>query len=149
MRLTQAFNISGPDGDGRTSGDITLLNNTAIDNGTMGNFVRVGGHVNGIVMKNNVFVAPNLATGSHSAGAVNVIESNLNSFTSITGNLWPAASGNGGGENLVGSDYKTGSEWNSYSQVSDDTFENVGFNGDTYQISLGSLTAGSDLAMAA
>src|SRR5206468_5942237 len=62
-----AFNLSGPDSSGRISSDITLLNNTAIDNGTGGNFIRLGGHVNGIVMKNNVWVAPNVTPGSHSA----------------------------------------------------------------------------------
>lgn len=146
---TSAFNISGPDAQGRISGDITLLNNTAIANGTLGNFVRVGGHVNGIVMKNNVWVAPNVAPGSHSAGAVNVIEGNLSSFTEISGNIWPAANGNAGGVNLLGSQYQTAQTWESYSQVTGDQFENVEFTGDTYQIALGSLTAGADLALAA
>lgn len=151
----QAFVFSGVDSQGRMSQDITLLNNTAIDTGTQGNFLRVWGHVDGIVMKNNLWVAPNIAPGGYSTAAVYLNEANLSSFTQISGNVWPAPTSTGGyaqgGMMYVstpGNGYVTPAQWNAFSQVQGDTFQNVAL-GDTYQISLNSLLAGSPLKMAA
>jgi PKD repeat protein len=151
----QAFVFSGVDGQGRTSQDITLLNNTAIDTGTQGNFLRVWGHVDGIVMKNNLWVAPNITPGSYATAAVYLNEANLSSFTEISGNIWPAPATTGGyahgGMMYVstpGNGYVTPDQWNALNGVQGDTFQNVPL-GDTYQMSLKSLLVGSPLKRAA
>jgi PKD repeat protein len=71
---TQAIILEGPDKDGRMNSDIRIFNNTAIDNAATGAFIKVWGHVDGIELKNNLFIAPNLKTGINGAAAVNVAE---------------------------------------------------------------------------
>ena len=153
----QAFVLNGPDGQGRTSMDITITNNTAIDTGSTGNFIRVNGYVAGITMTNNLWVAPKLQLGVYSSAPVYVANSDLSSFSKIGANIWPSPVSVGtyadGGINFVGSSYTsanflTATEWNSFSVVSQDDFTNVEL-ASTYQISYQGITAGSNLKMAA
>ncbi len=52
------IDVSSTDDMGHTSGDIQILNNTGIDNGTTGNFVIIEDHTYGVTLANNLFVAP-------------------------------------------------------------------------------------------
>jgi PKD repeat protein len=153
----QAIAISGVDSQGRTSMDITIENNTAIDTGSTGNFLDVGGYVSGIVLKDNLWVAPKLVVGSYGAAPVYVDDSNLGCFTQISGNVWPSPITMGtyanGGINFVGtsmssSGYLTAAQWNSQSNVGTDEFENVTLNG-SYQITADALKVGAALKIAA
>jgi hypothetical protein len=153
----QAIYVSGVDSQGRTSTDISFINNTAVDTGTQGNFIEVGGWVNGIVMQDNLFIAPSLRLGSYGSAPVYVNADNLSCFTLITGNVWPDPVSIGtyaeGGINFVGtqmlsSNYLTAAQWNSQSEVGSDYFQNVVL-GDSYQISLSGDLAGAAIKMAA
>jgi hypothetical protein len=153
----QAIALSGVDGQGRTSIDITIENNTAINTGTTGNFIDVGGWVSGIVLKNNVWIAPKLVVGSYGSAPVYVANNNLSCFTQINGNVWPSPITNGtyanGGINFVGtsmtsSGYLSPTQWNSQGNVGTDLFENLNLNG-SYQAKTATLIAGSSLKMAA
>lgn len=153
----QAIAMSGVDVQGRTSMDITIVNNTAIDTGTSGNFVDVGGYVSGIVLKNNLWIAPNLVVGAYGAAPVYVNDNNLGSFTQITGNIWPSPKTLGtyanGGINFVGtsmtsSGYLTAAQWNSIGNVGTDLFENLTLNG-SYQTKAAATVVGAALKMAA
>jgi hypothetical protein len=153
----QAIAVSGVDGQGRTSMDITIENNTAIDTGSTGNFLDLGGYASGIVLKDNLWVAPKLVVGSYGSAPVYVDDTNLGCFTQISGNVWPSPITMGtyanGGINFVGtsmqsSGYLTAAQWNSLSNVGTDEFENVTLNG-SYQITADSLVVGAGLKMAA
>jgi hypothetical protein len=98
---------------------------------------------------NNLYLAPNLKTGGNGSGVVFVFDSDLHSFTKITGNVWPVVSPDAyaqGGyfyvwpyfSNQEG--FKTPAEWDSYGQVSNEHYEDPSFNGSTFAPS-GSSTA--------
>ncbi len=153
----QAIAISGVDSQGRTSMDITIENNTAIDTGSTGNFLDLGGYASGIVLKDNLWIAPKLVVGSYGTAPVYVDDSNLGCFTQISGNIWPSPITLGtyanGGINFVGtamasSGYLTPAQWNAQSNVGNDEFENVSLNG-SYQITADSLAVGAALKIAA
>jgi PKD repeat protein len=86
---TKSIELQAPDEDGRFNSDIHILNNTAINNGGGGIFLKVWGHTNGIELKNNLFVAPNLKPGVNGTAIVNLVEGDLSSFSAIGHNLWP------------------------------------------------------------
>jgi PKD repeat protein len=153
----QAIAISGVDSQGRTSMDITIENNTAIDTGTNGNFLDLGGYASGIVLKDNLWIAPKLVVGSYGAAPVYVDDSNLGCFTQISGNIWPSpitlgTYANGGinfvGTSMTSSGYLTPAEWNSQSNVGNDEFENVSINS-SYQIINEGVSVGAALKVAA
>jgi hypothetical protein len=135
-----AMDISGPDSQGRTTADVTIVDNTALDNGTSGNFLRVGGYVDGITLTNNLWVAPNIHTGE---SAVNIYASDLNSFTTIGENIWPSQA-----TNATEAGAQSATQWDANKQVHNDIFKTVELS-DTYQTTLGTLKAGSSLARAA
>ena len=85
-----AITISAPDAFGRTNGDFTIQNNIAVNNSDAGSFLRVWGKVNGIVLKENRFIAPHLKYGLHGTAAVDTSEDDLGSFLKISQNTWPA-----------------------------------------------------------
>jgi hypothetical protein len=136
---SEGIDISGPDGEGRTSEDVTITHNTGIDTGSTGAFLYVAGYVDGVSLTNNLYVAPNVG----STPAVNVSYGNLSVFTTIANNIWPAES-----ENATSAGSETPAQWNANSQVQTDTFETVALK-DTYDTTLGSLLVGSPLARAA
>jgi hypothetical protein len=152
-----AITIDGPDSQGRTSQGIIILNNTATDSGSSGNFINVWGYVNGIVMQDNLFVAPKLQGASGGSTPVAVQDSNLDDFTLISGNVWPAVDTTGtfakGGINWVGltttgTSFLTDTQWNNMPQVKGDTFENITLNG-SYELKIDSVVVGSSLKLAA
>jgi hypothetical protein len=140
---------------GRGVVDVTVDHNTGLNNSTKGSFLYVTGDVNGIAVTNNLYCAPNLVTGSYKSAGLRVSDSNLNSFTLISGNIWPDAdcTGSADGTNLIGdsessSTYQSDSEWEAWSVVKGDYFRNVTLS-TSYQTSLGGTTAGSTMKMAA
>jgi PKD repeat protein len=118
----QAIQLQAPDEDGRTDGDIQILDNTAIDNGQSGAFLKVWGHVNGIDLRNNLLVAPHLKTGTSGAAAVNIAEPDLSSFSAIGHNLWPAF---GSTECMVDNKPVSQTEWDKMPPVQGDLFADV------------------------
>jgi PKD repeat protein len=85
----QVIQLQGPNQQGQINGDIHILNNTAIDNGETGAFLKLWGHNDGVELKNNLYVAPHLKLGVNGAAAVNCAEPDLSSFTEIDHNIWP------------------------------------------------------------
>jgi hypothetical protein len=129
--------VIGQDGLGRQSSDIRILDNTGINPNTVGNFLYVQNHTVGILLENNLYYAPNLATGGYGTAPVYVNETDLSSFTAINGNVWdmPGTIYNfaNGGINFVGvaytsSGYLTPAQWNSQSVVGTDFFLRFSFN---------------------
>ncbi len=132
-----AIDVSAYDNNyGRGVVDLTIANNTALNNGTQGNFLRVEGAVNGITLVNNLYLARNLVTGSYGASPVFVYGSDLSSFRTIHNNVWcspgsiPYAEG---GINYVwtywadAAGYRNAAEWDALGQVSNEVFENPGY----------------------
>jgi PKD repeat protein len=131
---------------GRGSSDVYIMHNTAINNKTMGRFLKVGGSVNGVTLCNNLYVAPNFCTNAYDAAPVWVADSNLNSFREISDNVWPMpnAMSGGSGINKVGA-YVSATKWEAYSQVVHDQFKDVTLT-TCYMVSLDGITAGADMA---
>ncbi len=122
---------------GRGVVDLTIANNTAQNNGSSGNFLRVEGPVNGINLVNNLYLARNLLTGPEGASPVFVLQNDLSSFRTITNNVWCSPhidSYAQGGINYVYSywsnsqGYRTPSEWSAFGQVGTDYYENPSYS---------------------
>jgi hypothetical protein len=151
-----AINLMGEDDQGRVSSNITIINNTASDSGTQGNFITVWGYATGIVMQNNLFIAPGLQVGMYGTSPVDIQGNNLGDFTSISGNVWPAVdtatNHASGGLNYVGSTsggkYLSTAQWDQLPNVNGDVFETVGLNS-SYQLKIGNDLVGASLEMAA
>jgi hypothetical protein len=153
-----AFSVEGYDSAyERTASDVQIIGNTATNNSTQGNFLKTWAGNKYLVVKNNVYVAPNLQTGAYNTAAMYVLAGNLNGFSEISGNIWPTvnalAYANGGTHYLWASwsnseGYKDGKEWEAYSQVQNDVYQNVTLK-NTYTASVGGVTAGSSLDKAA
>jgi hypothetical protein len=115
---------------GVNSQDINIIHNTAVNNGQTGSFLRLWGHVNGIAVIDNLYVAPNLRPGFRGASGIGIDELDLAaSFTEISHNVWPGA-GSEKGINIVGTGKKGGGlvdpqKWNSFPVVKEDRFANV------------------------
>ncbi|MGC4030932.1 MAG: PKD domain-containing protein [Tepidisphaeraceae bacterium] len=135
--------------------DLTLDNNTVVNNGTKGSFISVYGAVAGIKMTDNLYIAPNLVIGEQMTAAVRLTEDAYNSFTEIDGNIWPVAGkiSSWVGENAmnyIGTSYVkagmlTAAEWNNLKLVGTDTFSNVSTGGETYLV-LNGARVGAKLA---
>jgi hypothetical protein len=129
----QAIVLNSADKQGRLSSDISILNNTAINNSDTGAFIKVWGHVDGIILKNNLFMAPGLKPGTNGTSAVNTVEKDLGSFIEIERNIWPAPAVFTGqtkdGVCVVGpkdsNEYRNSAAWARYPQVKEDRFVNV------------------------
>ncbi|MEA2709745.1 MAG: hypothetical protein QOF78_2346 [Phycisphaerales bacterium] len=115
--------------------DVEVVNNTMINNGAAGNFIRVSGAAEGISVVNNLYVAPHLLTGTGGAAPVFVYDNSLSSFDKITNNVWAMPTMNKyaeGGINYVwpiwsnAAGYKTPAEWNALGVVGTDYFEDIG-----------------------
>ena len=161
-----AFQVAAPDADGRVSTNITIRNNTVVQAGVSGNFLKVGGWVNGISLTNNLYIAPQLQVANNGACAVYVNGSDLSCFSKIADNVWPTdtvptGKWGSGGVNYVGTQYTssefvTPATWLGYSQVSGDALEDVNtsdLKAGTYQLPASAsdtgLAAGATLALAA
>lgn len=130
-----SLQIEGYNGTyGRGVKDITIANNTGVNNSSIGQFLNVGGDTEGIRLVNNLYVAPSLATGSYGTASVFVKHGSLSGFSWIDGNVWAKASANSyaeGGQNYVydywssSRGYLDPSEWNSQGVVGTDHFADV------------------------
>jgi hypothetical protein len=123
---SKAIELQAPDEDGRINGDIHILNNSAINNGTGGIFLKVWGHTNGIELKNNLFVAPNLKPGVNGAAIINLAEADLSSFSAIGHNLWPDFGT--GCSFLMNGKPVTFAQWTAMPAVTDDAVGSVTVN---------------------
>ncbi|HEV2292213.1 MAG TPA: PKD domain-containing protein [Tepidisphaeraceae bacterium] len=119
---------------GRTTNDVTIVNNTVINGSTAGQFVKVEKGAISVTLANNLYVAPNLQTGSSQTASVYVDDSGLSSFKFIDNNVWANAQASlwaQGGQNYVYASwsnqagYKDPSEWNAYGVVGTDVFSDV------------------------
>jgi hypothetical protein len=114
--------------------DVDIINNTVMNNSTKGNFVKYDGEAPGSTLANNLYVAPDLVTGSYNTAPVLVYDNDLSGFDFISNNVWANASPTTyaqGGMNYVwptwsnSEGYKTPTEWNAYGVVGTDYFSDV------------------------
>jgi PKD repeat protein len=77
----------------RGNSDITIINNTGVNRGARGNFLRVTGKVDGITVRNNLYIAPHLKLEDNLSAPVFVDEGGLSSFRESSGNIWPDLQG--------------------------------------------------------
>lgn len=118
---------------GRGVVNAQFFNNTAINTGSKGHFIWLGGGANGLKVANNLYRAPNMYPGTHSTSAMYVRASNLGSFDFIRNNVWPSVTGHwwaeGGihwvGTNNVSASYQSPNEWAAFSQTSNEHYQNV------------------------
>ena len=82
------IDVRGYSSAGFTTSDLRILNNTGITSGSLGQFLDVENHIDGIVLDNNLLVEPNLAIGAYTSAPVYVSEADLSSFTEIKNNVW-------------------------------------------------------------
>lgn len=132
-----AINLEGFDTSyNRGSSNIAIINNTGINDGTTGNFLRMTVPIDGVKLLNNLYVAPQLSIGGWGAAPVAVLGSNLSSFTQIDSNNWgmpKIGSWAQGGINIVGttdasSTFQDANEWNGFYQVGTDLFVTATLN---------------------
>ena len=122
----QTIQLQGPDQQGQINSDVHVLNNTAIDNGTTGAFLKLWGHNDGVEVKNNLYVAPNLNVGAYGAAALNIAEEDLSSFTEISRNVWPSFDKRGKDDQvLLDGHVISRSKWSAFPQVKDDAFADI------------------------
>ena len=113
--------------------DLVIDHNVVVNDAASGNFLWLAAHATGLIVTNNVYVAPKFAPGAGTA-ALRIDEGDLSSFSRIDGNVWPSADrGNrwaNGGINSVGDFKATGSylkiaDWNKNPKVGDDVLADV------------------------
>jgi PKD repeat protein len=132
-----AIAINPSDPEGRTIDDIQILNNTGINHGYTGQFLRTNGlcPAASLTLGNNLYAAPGLTGGGYGTAPVYVAQNDLIAFASIFNNVWPVPAKSikygQGGINWVWptytgqTGYKTPKEWAAYPQVSGDRFANI------------------------
>lgn len=136
--------------------DVYIVHNTVLNHGMGGKFLKVGGKIEAVSVSNNLYVAPQFTTGAAGAAPMQIKCGDLSGFRLISDNVWPMPtilSYADGGINYVGtagngSCYKTPAEWEAYAQVKNDQYKDVTLS-TSYKISLGGVTAGADMKMAA
>ena len=131
----QTFTVNGYDSNyHRQVVDATFEGNTVVNNGTQGNFLNTTGPASGLVLVDNLFVAPNLKVGLAGAVPVFVEESTLASFSRIAHNVWPLGNPDPharGGVNYVWpywfsyGAYQSPAQWNVLLGVDSDVFVNA------------------------
>ena len=131
--------------------DLSILNNTGINNGKTGNFLYIDAPAEGVRVADNLYVAPNLIVGGYGAAPVYVDGSDLSSFTLETNNNWSLpstytyalggfqiVSGLGTGQAV----FKTAAVWNALSQVGTDLFVDLTLKGDYTPVGASSVVNG-------
>jgi hypothetical protein len=115
--------------------DITIANNTVINNSSIGKFARIWAGGQNVVVTENLYVAPNLYVGPYGTSVLRVDADNLGGFSKIDNNVWADAEVDpwAGGVIWVGrgsdnSGFVTQGEWNAFSQVGNDRFSDVGLD---------------------
>jgi hypothetical protein len=135
-----ALTIQAPDTTyGNIVNDAEFIGNTIINDDAMGGFLRMDSSANGIVVVDNLLVAPDLVIGEDEGCPIFVAASDLSSFTLISHNIW----GYGTAKVVSGVDYveiisaqnpwqgtgwTTAATWNAEVAVLDDTFEELTLN---------------------
>jgi hypothetical protein len=123
--------------------DLQIYNNTAYNNDAdYGSMVTIRGDVDGIRLLNNLYIAPKLNVSTLNSGGIRVLDTNLNSFTQINGNVWSIGGTAGAwigenAKNFIGagtdaSGFQTASEWNNQRIVGTDHFNVLNLNGATF-----------------
>jgi len=119
--------------------DLNVFNNTSTNSGNADNFLKITGSVSGINVLNNIYLAPNMATGASTAAPVFVSDSSLKSFNTISNNVWYVGKQllyAEGGVNYVWpmwsnrAGYQTPAEWNALPQVGTDLFSKTTIGSD-------------------
>jgi hypothetical protein len=134
----QAYNRNGV--------DIRVENNTLLNNGTQNFGMIFGGGNSAVIVRNNLFVAPNFTSAVVSSGATRVFQSDLTGFREFSSNVWNAESPYGSrGIHAFGSGtitYRTNSSLDSaFSQSDRNTSEALNFASDFTVPSRTSTTA--------
>ena len=123
-----ALIVRGWDEDyGRGTVDLVIDHNVAIDHLAKGRFLELTSHTDQTVLTNNVFIAPNLTPNYYAAAALYIWETNVSSFKTINGNVWPTAE-NGklaGSPMFLGNAYVSSATWNDVAGVGTDRVEDV------------------------
>ncbi len=154
---TSLINVSGYDAQyDRVVSDLQIVNNTGIDAGDSGEFLTLYGPAQGITVDSNLFVAPGLDYGSYAASAMNILQSDLSSFSEIHNNIWPAGASSwrtDGGifyldtnpQAALTTAYLTVAQAQADGVDSGDTLSNVTLNGG-YSVNSNGQLVGSNLA---
>ena len=149
--------LEGQDGSGRQSADVRVSNNTGIDTGDSGQFLKVNSYVNGITVQDNLYVAPTMSVGSQGTAPVYVVAGSLAGFTTVTNNVWQSPrSTNGwanGGINFMATSYVntgelTAAKWNALPQVGTDDFTTTSLNTSTFAPATNSVAATAGMVVA-
>jgi PKD repeat protein len=115
----------------RIVSDLQIVNNTAIDAGQWGEFIKLYGQANGLVVDNNVFDAPNIQYGWYDASDIYIAQNDLSSFDQIDDNVWPTS---GTSWSTGGVFYVSAETDNKQAYLSLVSLQNLGFGaGDTEQ----------------
>jgi hypothetical protein len=110
----------------RGNSDITIVNNTGINKTGRGNFLRVTGKVDGITLRNNLYIAPKLNLTDNFSAPVLVDDDSLRGFRAIGQNIWPDLQGFKGVNYVKGwGGYVTPEKWLADSCVKEDKFQTL------------------------
>ncbi len=112
---------------GRGVKDLWVVNNTVVNSRTTGNFMHVGGRVDGINVINNLYSAPNLIIGPYGAAGI-ASNTGIGDFDQIRNNVWQNGTSpnwSPGAQQFVGGGFVNVGTWNGYSQTSGDVFSDV------------------------
>ena len=148
-----AFSVAGYDSTyNRIVSDLEIIHNTVLDNGTNGMFIELYGPASGVVLDNNLWLAPSLQYGIYNSVAVYINDVNTASFSQISDNVWPAGSYqySYGGQFYLGtspqvtSDYFSIQQWYADGDIGD-VLANVTVNQAAYQYSTTIDNAGTNL----
>ena len=133
----------------RTSKNVSILNNTGINNASQGKFVNVDAGVQGATISNNLYSAPNLFAGTYGTVSVWIDDGSLSSVNKIDNNVWadPRYSGWADGYMYVttpgpmgNEGFKKAGEWLAYGKIDKDVFSNVRLDG-SFKFSSSSVAA--------
>jgi hypothetical protein len=132
----------------RKTDDVRITSNTVINNDKGdGNFLRVNGHATNLVVSRNLYVAPRINGGPNQGGVVvNDPGRGLSAFRTISQNVWPQTSS--ALNYVAGTGYVSAGKWEAYSQVSGDVYRDATVGNGDYDVTVGSLVAGSSLIAA-
>ncbi|MEM6315741.1 MAG: PKD domain-containing protein, partial [Planctomycetota bacterium] len=132
-----AINIKGYDaGFRRAPEDISIEGNIAINDGTRGNFVRIGTDARDIQLVGNQYLAPNLVLGQYETAYVFVWDNDASPLTEVSDNIWPVGDNiipwaQGGtffvGTSVSQSSYLTPSEWIAAIGATGDVYDDRSF----------------------
>ena len=133
--------------------DVTVEHNTGVLQGNIGVMLMIdGSNSNSIVVKNNLFSAPNLQPGNDFAASVVIHAWDVRTVSLFSHNVW-APSWWGfhpvqGGVNFIApvldpNHFCTAQEWNAMGNVQDDQFRTVWTGGNSFQTAIDGQMAGA------